>query len=184
MVKLIFGHINEDFGHIDSFFFTDGHRDVNGSLIIFNASQSTRCKITYEDADTPLTKEQWDDIFTDKVDLACMDDKSVLDCLCGSEYDMWVEKTLASEKEFIMSRFDIDDDEIDDVIDWLGDYPVSSSIICSYETYEKVAIEFMENFGVDDFIFCYIDYSRMGEDLVKDGDRYYELGNGSILEKF
>lgn len=177
MVKLIFGYN-------DAFFFTDGHRDVAGSLIIVTASRSTRCKITYEDANTPLTKEQWEDIFTDKVDLACMDDKSVLDCLSGSEYDKWVEKTLASEKENIISRFNVDDDEIDDVIDWLGDYPVSRSIICSYETYEKVALEYLESFDIDDFVFGYINFYRMGEDLVEDNDKYYELRNGSILEKF
>lgn len=110
--------------------------------------------------------------------------KFIDDYLLSEKTMKFAEKIKQGEIEFMKEEYDLDDEDIENIYDYYGGEYFDRAIIGRiYNDYYEVAEEYIEcGCGdISSFVENYIDYDRMGEDLVSDGD-YVELSDGRIVE--
>jgi hypothetical protein len=109
--------------------------------------------------------------------------KFIDEYLLSAKAIKFAEKIKQGEIEFMKEEYDFDDEDIEDIYDYYGGEYFDRAIIDRvFDSYYDVAEEAIDNnYNIDDWIKSYIDYDKMGEDLVSDGD-YVELSDGRIVE--
>jgi len=104
--------------------------------------------------------------------------------LCASEKaDKFEKKIQKEEDEWLKEEYGFDDEDIEEIHDAYGLSYFDRGIVgCIYDSSYDVADRWVDECcQVDDWIKNYIDYDRMGDNIVSDGD-YVELSDGRIVE--
>lgn len=109
--------------------------------------------------------------------------KFIDDYLLSEKAEEFKEKIKQGEIEFMKEEYSLDDKDIEDVYDayYNEDYFDRGIISCVYDSTYDLAEEFVDScYNVDDFIKSYIDYEKMGDDMVYSDD-YVELDDGRVV---
>lgn len=108
--------------------------------------------------------------------------KFIDDYLLSEKAKEFKEKIKQGEIEFMKEEYDFDDEDIENIYDCYCDYYFDRAIINRvFDSSYDVAEELIEGYSIEDWIKNYIDYDKMGDDMVSDGD-YVELSDGRIVE--
>lgn len=109
--------------------------------------------------------------------------KFIDEYLLSAKAEKFEEKIKQGEIEFMKEEFDLDDKDIEDIYDCYCYYYFDRAIIGRiFDSSYDVAEETIDNnYNIDDWVKNYIDYDRMGDDIVSEGD-YVELSDGRIVE--
>lgn len=157
---------------------------------------------SYEDIDTILTKNEYkmllkfaedikqlgygikegDSRYVKGVDLI-KDIQVIYDKLQSEEAKEFEKNIMDDEKEIMMDEWNLSEDDIEEILDnCYLEYKDRAVIGYVYDDVEELAENEIEQcFDVPDFLTNYIDYSKFGEDLLQDEERYKELENGRIV---
>ena len=156
----------------------------------------------YDYLDTVLTEEEYDKFrqLIDELDkirdgLDKDEEKKKLADAKVEEINKFIDEYLLSEKakafeekikqgeiEFMKEEYGFYDEDIENIYDYYGEEYFDRAIIGRiFDSSYDVAEELIEGYSIDDWIKNYIDYDRMGDDMVSDGD-YVELSDGRIVE--
>lgn len=103
--------------------------------------------------------------------------------LQSEEAEKFEKNIMIDEKEIMMSEWDLTEDEIEEILDdYCLHYKDRAVIGYVYDSVEDLAENEIEQcFNVPDYLTNYIDYSRFGQDLLQDAERYKELPDGRIV---
>ena len=102
--------------------------------------------------------------------------------LLSEKANRFANKIQKEEDEIMQEMYGFNDKDIEDIHNVYGDEYFDREIIGSvYDSSYDVAERWVDECcSVDDWIKSYIDYDRMGDDLVSDGD-YVELSDGRVV---
>lgn len=136
---------------------------------------------SYEEIDTILTEEQYNRLVNPMENDDLTD---IIETLTSEQADEFFAKIVESEREYIGEEYGLSQEEIDDIFnEYYLDYRDRAIIGYVWRDYEELAQEYLEGcYTIPDFLEGYIDYKSFGEDMVRNGERYYELDDGRIVE--
>lgn len=158
--------------------------------------------VAYEDIDTILTKSEYKmllkfskDIEELKYGISKGDERynkgielikniqPIYDKLQSEEAEKFENNIMYDEKEIMMEEWNLSEDDIEEILDnCYLEYKDRAVIGYVYDDVEELAENEIEQcFDVPDFLTNYIDYSKFGEDLLQDEERYKELEDGRIV---
>ena len=105
--------------------------------------------------------------------------------LCSDKAEKFKAKIAKSEKEYMMEEYNLEEDEVDEIIENYGlDYFDNGIISYVYDSSYDVAERAIDDcvYGnISEDLKYYIDYDKLGDDLVNNDD-YYELNDGRVVE--
>lgn len=158
---------------------------------------------TYDEIETVLTREEYQTLIDFSNAIAqlgygikrgderyqkglnlCADVQYVYDKLQSDEAKEFFDEIWESEKEFLMDKHNLDEDEIEDIVDnYYHEYRdrsiishiFESSYACGEE--EAYALGYVQRNTV---VERYFDFEAFGEDLLED-DCYHELHDGRVV---
>lgn len=109
--------------------------------------------------------------------------KFIDDYLLSDKAEEFRKKIQEEEDEYLKKEYGFDDEDIEQIHnEYGGDYFDRGIVGCVYDDSYAVADRWVDECcNVDDWIKNYIDYDKMGDDIVSDGD-YVELSDGRIVE--
>lgn len=109
--------------------------------------------------------------------------KAIYNKLQSEEAEKFEKNIMRDEKDIMMEEWDLSEDEIKEILDdYCYDYKDRAIIGYVYDSVEELAENEIEQcFSIPDFLTNYINYSKFGEDLLQDEDRYKELPSGRIV---
>lgn len=112
--------------------------------------------------------------------------KFIDDKLRSKKAELFLNKIAKSEQEYIMKEYDIDEDEFDDILNNYNlDYFDRGIISQVYDDSVSVAERYIDEgvYGnVDDKLTYYIDYDKLGYDIIANDECFYELNDGRVVE--
>lgn len=157
------------------------HFDYQGKPIVHNPRCSTRIKENFEDVETWLTE----DIFNRMKNTDGSDTFSdVVDMINNGEHKEFEAYIKDNELEKICDEYNIDVDEAEEVI-WNyydNDYFDSTIITYVWDSCYDIAESYVDECcNVESWMYNYIDFDSMGEDIASDRGMY-ELYDGRIIE--
>ena len=155
--------------------------DYEGKPIVHNPCCSTRIKENFEDVETWLTE----DIFNRMKNTDGSDTFSdVVDMIKNGEHEDFEAYIKNDELEKICDEYNIDVDEAEEVI-WNyydNDYFDSTIITYVWDSHYDIAESYVDECcNVESWMYNYIDFDSMGEDIASDRGMY-ELYDGRIIE--
>ena len=107
--------------------------------------------------------------------------------LQGEEEVVFFVAIQASESVVIQSEFGLSAKEVETIFDYSPyGYKDRGLICCVYHDAEDMAREYCESIGEPDsknFINNYIDFEKMGEDMVE-AEEYFELNDGRVVKLY
>lgn len=157
---------------------------------------------SYEDIETILTKQEYQRLLKFNDDIKHLgygiskgderynkgielikDIQVIYDKLESTEAEKFEKNIMRDEKEIMMSEWDLTEDEIEEILDdYYLHYKDRAVIGYVYDSVEELTENEIEQcFNVPDYLTNYIDYSRFGQDLLQDEERYKELPDGRIV---
>lgn len=157
---------------------------------------------SYEDVDTILTKTEYKKLLQFSEDINALgygiskeDERynkglelieniqDIYNKLQSEEAKRFEENIMEDEKEIMMNEWNLSEDEIQEILDdYYLDYKDKSIIGYIFDDVEGLAENEIEQcFNVPDYLINYIDYSKFGEDLLQDEERYKELSDGRVV---
>lgn len=103
--------------------------------------------------------------------------------LQSEEAEKFKKNIMENEKEIMMDEWNLSEDDIEEILDnYSLDYKDRSIIGYVYDDVEDLAENEIEQcYDIPNFLENYIDYSKFGEDLLEDGERYKELEDGRVV---
>ena len=154
--------------------------DYSGKPIVSNASCSTRIYENFDDVETWLTEDVFnrmkntdgDDTFSDVVDM-----------IANREHEEFEKYVRESEIEKMCNEYNLDEDDVKDIIATYNEDYFDTSII-SYvwtDAYDVAENYVDECCNIESWLTNYIDYEGLGEAIVNDG-WYYELNDGRVVQ--
>ena len=155
--------------------------DYEGKPIVHNPCCSTRIKENFEDVETWLTE----DVFNRMKNTDGSDTFSdIVDMINNGEHKEFEEYIKANELEKICDEYNIDVDEAEEVI-WNyydNDYFDSTIIAYVWDSHYDIAESYVDECcNVESWMYNYIDFDNMGEDIASERGMY-ELYDGRIVE--
>ena len=155
----------------------DGKFSVNGAC--FSVSLKAE-NINYDNITTILAKEELDA-------LCNPEGKDLFDIIAklqSHENSDLFEQIQKDEEEWLMNEYNLDEDDIEDIFDeyW---YPYHDRSVIAYvysDAYD-LGYDVAESCGylTESAMERYFDFKQFGEDLVSEGDSYYEIADGRIV---
>ena len=156
------------------------HLDYSGKPIVSNASCSTRIYENFDDVETWLTEDVFnrmkntdgDDTFSDVVDM-----------IANREHEEFEKYVRESEIEKMCNEYNLDEDDVKDIIATYNEDYFDTSII-SYvwtDAYDVAENYIDECCNIESWLANYIDYEGLGEAIVNDG-WYYELNDDRVVQ--
>ena len=162
----------------------------------------------YENLETILSKDEYERLLKFKKDInelgfgiTMYDDhykkgfelsKSITDVygkLISHDAREFFEKIQKDEKRKLVDFYKLTDYQINQIFDnYPLDYRDANIVATIYDDDYEIAEEFIDNFyfNIDDIpgfkLSYYIDYDKLGHDLVLDSDKYLELDNERVIE--
>lgn len=157
---------------------------------------------SYEDIETILTKIEYKKLIKFNEDIKKLgygiskgderynkgiqlikDIQPIYDKLQSEKAEKFEESIMYNEKEIMMDMWNLSEDDAEEILDnYRLDYKDRSIIGYIYDDVEDLAENEIEQcFNVPDYLTNYIDYSRFGEDLLQDTERYKELEDGRVV---
>ena len=154
--------------------------DYSGKPIVSNASCSTRIYENFDDVETWLTEDVFnrmkntdgDDTFSDVVDM-----------IANREHEEFEKYVRESEIEKMCNEYNLDEDDVKDIIATYNEDYFDTSII-SYvwtDAYDVAENYVDECCNIESWLTNYIDYEGLGEAIVNDG-WYYELNDDRVVQ--
>lgn len=157
------------------------HLDYSGKPIVSNANCSTRIKENFEDVETWVTE----DVFNRMKNTDGNDTFSdVVDMINNGEHEAFEAYIKADEIEKIYDEYGIDTEEAEEVIYnyYDNDYFDSTIIAYVWDNHYDIAESYVDECcNVESWMYNYIDFDSMGEDIASDRGMY-ELYDGRIVE--
>lgn len=110
--------------------------------------------------------------------------KFIDDYLLSEKAEEFKEKIKQGEIEFMKEEYGFDDEDIEDIYDYYGGEYFDRAIINQvFESRYDVAKEIINNnYNINEWIKNYIDYYKIGDDMVSGDGDYVELSDGRIVE--
>ena len=158
----------------------------------------------YENIDTFLTEEEYNKLLSIKKSIEelgygitkgderyqkgmeiCKEYQTIIDKLKSDEGNDFYAEIIADEMNYMMSVYNLDEDDISDIYNnYSLDYMDRAIIGYVFEDAEELAYEEIDcyiNTKELGFIMNYFDYEAFGRDLVNDNELYYELSDGRVV---
>lgn len=114
----------------------------------------------------------------------CADVQHVYDKLKSDEAREFFNKIWQSEKEFLMNEYDLDEDDIEDILDnYCCEYLDRSIVGCVFDSVKECGEEEAYSLGYvqrNTVVERYFDFEKFGEDLLED-EPYHELNDGRVV---
>jgi len=174
-----------------------------GSLILHGACYSNSSYLPYGEIETVLTKQEYQRLLAFNKAIGELgygikkgDDRyqvgialgesiqDVFDKLCSDDAQVFFEKIQEREKEFLMDKYRLSEEDIEKIFYEYGlgyqdrsivSYIFGSVYDCGYE--EAYALDIISKNNISE---RYFDFEAFGEDLIEDGN-YIELGDGRVV---
>lgn len=155
--------------------------DYQGKPIVNNPCCSTRIRENFEDVETWLTE----DIFNRMKNTDGSDTFSdVVDMINSGEHKEFETYIKDNELEKICDEYNVDIEDAENIV-WNyynNDYFDSSIISYVWDNYYDIAESYVDECcNVESWMYNYIDFDSMGEDIASDRGMY-ELYDGRIIE--
>ena len=150
-------------------------------------------EVKYSDLTTLLTEEEFESIFHgDNINYHAIlyrakskgiNIPAILNKVESEENEKLFERVIREEKDYLINKEGMQEDDVNYLFDCLGDYR-DSSALCRLFKNEKDLGEYYvdDNYDVDSFLENYIDYEAIGRDILEDDSRYLKLPSGLIAE--
>lgn len=113
----------------------------------------------------------------------------VYDKLTSTEAAEFFGNIVKDEKRKLVDFYELTDYQINQIFDnYPLDYRDANIVATIYDDDSEIAEEFIDNFyfNIDDIpgfkLSYYIDYDKLGHDLVLDSDKYLELDDDRVIE--
>ena len=157
------------------------HLDYGGKPTVSNARCSVRIDENFDDVETWITE----DIFNRMKNIDGNDTFSdVADMIANGEHKDFEAYIKNDELEKICNEYNLDFEEADKVIHnyYDNDYFDNSIIACVWNNLYNIAESYVEECcNVASWMYNYIDFDSMGEDIASDKGMY-ELEDGRVVE--
>ena len=113
----------------------------------------------------------------------CAELQTIIDKLQSDEGQRFFADIVADEKQRIMDEHNLTEDEADDIFNTYGmDYQDRAIVAAVWNDTTELAEEFAEDcLDIPDNLKQYFDYTKLGDDMLNDGN-YYELSDGRVVE--
>lgn len=158
------------------------HRGIDGKIIIQGAcycgfEHEFREAIINDSFESILTKEELLDLLDNEGRQAIYMDK-----LLSDEAIEFKNKIMEDEHEMMKADYNLDDEDIERILDYYTlDYEDRAIICAIYEDTYELGEDWVDNCcNVEEWLKQYIDYEKMGEDILENED-YVELADGRIV---
>lgn len=148
-------------------------------------------EVKYSDLTTLLTEEEFESIFHGdnyhgilyRAKSKGINIPAILNKVESEENEKLFERVIQEEKDYLINKEDMREDDVNYLFDCLGDYR-DSSALCRLFKNEKDLGEYYvdDNYNVDSFLEKYIDYEAIGRCVLDDDTRYLKLPSGLIAE--
>lgn len=156
----------------------------------------------YEEIETVLTKEQYNDLVKiskafselgygitmgdgryEKGIKICNRLEKILEVLRSEKTKEFFENIIKEEKAELAEDYNLTEDEVEQI--WANnptEYKDKSIVSCIYDDAEDVAREVCDScYDIPDNLEEYVDYAKMGADMVSEGREYYEFEDGRVV---
>jgi len=135
----------------------------------------------YSEVATILTQEQFEGLQARTLTTAQL--MIVRDKLLSQEAAEFFAAIVEEEVERVEEEYGIDADEVQELFDNSPyGYTDFGLISCVYDDAADAAEQLSDDVGnIPDHLKNYVDYDRMGQDMVNDGEQYVELRNGRVV---
>lgn len=136
-------------------------------------------EVKYSELTTLLTEEEFKAI--------CCDDNinipAILNKVESEENEKLFEQVIQEEKDYLINKEGMREDDVNYLFDCLGDYRDSSVLYGLFKNERDLGKYYVDdNYDVDSFLENYIDYEAIGRNLLEDDSRYLKLPSGLIAE--
>ena len=150
-------------------------------------------EVKYSDLTTLLTEEEFKAIcgnetisyhaIFDKVKSGEINIPDILNKVESEENEKLFERIIREEKDYLINKEGMREDDVNYLFDCLGDYRDSSALCRLFKNEKDLGECYVEdNYNVDSFLENYIDYEAIGRCLLEDDSRYLKLPSGLIAE--
>lgn len=156
----------------------------------------------YEDVETVLTKKQYTDFVKineafselgygitmgderyEKGMKICNRLEKILEVLRSEKAKEFFANIVKEEKAELAKEYNLTENEVERI--WENnptEYNDKSIVSCIYKDAEELARGFCDScYDIPSNLDDYVDYARMGADMVSEGNEYYELENGRVV---
>lgn len=111
----------------------------------------------------------------------------IIQKLKSEENKEFLDSLFEEEKEILMDEYNLDEQDIEVILEaYSMDYKDRSIICRIYDDAEELATEYCESIGAlsdgMEWLEKYIDYEKIGEDMLEEIDRYVELSDKRVVE--
>lgn len=162
----------------------ENHTCINGKFTVHGACYSMSLKeegADYENITTILTKEEYKMLCNpDGQDLT-----EIIEKLESEENENLFNKIIEEEKEYLMDKYNLDENDIETIFDnYYLDYRDRAIVGYVYDDTWELGYEEAYSLGYvmdeDKVVADYFDFEEFGEDLVNGGD-YCKLADGRCV---
>lgn len=165
--------------YVDPATLRKGHFRVNVPSSYNIYSLLYKGEVKYSELTTLLTEEEFKAI--------CCDENiniyAILHKVESEENEKLFEQVIQEEKDYLINKEGMREDDVNYLFDCLGDYRDSSALVELFENEEDLGKYYVNvNYDIDSFLENYIDYKAVGRSLIEDDSRYLELPSGLIAE--
>ena len=157
------------------------HLDYQGKPIVSNPTCITRIHENFEDVETWLTEDVFNRMKNADGNDAFSD---VVDMIADGEHEDFEAYIKNDELEKICDKYNVDIEDAENIV-WNyynNDYFDNSIIAYVWDNYYDIAESYVDECcNVESWMYNYIDFDSMGEDIASDRSMY-ELYDGRIVE--
>lgn len=150
-------------------------------------------EVKYSDLTTLLTEEEFkaicrDESITfraifDKVKSGEINIPDILNKVESEENEKLFERVIQEEKDYLINKEGMREDDVNYLFDCLGDCKDSSALTGLFKNEKELGEYYVDdNYNVDSFLENYIDYEAIGRCILEDDSRYLKLPSGVIAE--
>lgn len=150
-------------------------------------------EVKYSDLTTLLTEEEFKAIcgnetisyhaIFDKVKSGEINIPDILNKVESEENEKLFERVIQEEKDYLINKEGMREDDVNYLFDCLGEYRDSSALYGLFKNEKELGEYYVDdNYDVDSFLENYIDYEAIGRNLLEDDSRYLKLPSGLIAE--
>ena len=150
-------------------------------------------EVKYSDLTTLLTEEEFKAICCDdninyhavicNAESKGINIPAILNKVESEENEKLFEQVIQEEKDYLINKEGMREDDVNYLFDCLGDRKDSSALYGLFKNEKELGEYYVDdNYDVDSFLENYIDYEAIGRNLLEDDSRYLKLPSGLIAE--
>lgn len=173
-----------------------------GSPTLMNAYYSGGTWKDYDEIETVLSEEEYSALQKFKDDICalgygieegderyqigmelCENIQPIYDVLKSKEAQAFYQNIIAEEKLVVAEEYNLTSEEVDEIFDNYPDYQDRGIVRFVYENVEELGHGEFYSYGYseDPYLTRYVDFEKMGYDLLEERTFYYELSDGKCV---